>query len=145
MDSINNRKLILSGLFLIVLSGGLFVLLNLTQNRTTIKSRADTNLVNIEIISPRQSSKVLGLTQVRATAEASKQPGQLSAVLQVDGSDSQPLEVSAVEGKVVITGKWDSSKYTQGQHNLKVFLYDKESSPLTLLGSSQVSVTVVPP
>ncbi len=145
MDSINNPKLILSGLMLVALSGGLFVLLNLTQHKTTIQSKAQTALVNVAIVTPGANSKILGLTQFRATADTGKPPETLSAVLQVDGKDSQGLAVAEVEGKAVISGKFDGSKYLPGPHTLEVFLYDKQSSPLQLLGEVKVSVTVIPP
>jgi len=81
------------------LSGGLFVLLNLTQHQTTIQSKAQANPVNVEIITPKAGAKILGLTQFRAGVETTKQPENLSAVLQIDGKDAQPLTLAAAAGK----------------------------------------------
>lgn len=133
------------GLVLIVLSGGLFAANTLSQNRQTFKSQASSNLVNVEVVSPRDGSKALGLTQIRAISSSTLPPENLTSVLQVDGSGGEALDVASSEGKIVISGKWDSSKYAQGTHTIEVFLYDKESSPLTLLGGAKVSVTVIPP
>lgn len=146
MGSFNNKKLIFAGLGVIIILGGLVALLYLVQSRQVIKSKAATSIVNVDVISPREDSKVLGLTQFRATAEVSRNPAILSSVLQTDGKDAQVLEVSILEGgKIAISGKWDSSKYQTGTHYLEVFLYDKSINPPSLLGSSRISVTVVPP
>lgn len=134
-----------SGLILILLAGGLFAGFNLTLKKQVVKTRASSDLVNIEIISPRADSKVLGITQFRAVANTDKALESLTSVVSTDGASSEPMEVSLIEaGKMAISGPWDSSKLSPGAHTLEVFLYDK-SSGLEYLGSSKVSVTVVLP
>lgn len=138
-------KVIFAGLGLVILAVGLFALLNLTQSTQNIKSKAADDGVNIEIISPRASSKILGLTNMRATVSTNKDPVSLRATYQIDGTNGQSLEIEKLaEGKISISGKLDSSKLTPGLHKLEIFLYDL-STPPVLLGRKEISVSVVTP
>lgn len=147
MDFSNNYlKFIFTGLVLIIISVGLFVLLRLTQNKQVVKTKASGSAINININSPRQDSKILGTTQLRATVDTAIQAQNLTSVMQIDGKESQVLTVEQLDsGRIAISGKWDSSKVTVGSHTLEFFLYDHSSSTTSSLGSSRVSVTVVPP
>lgn len=136
MQDFNYKHFLLAGLVLGLISAGLFAGLKLSQNRQTTKSRATSTQVNIDIISPRSNAKVLGTVQIRATTTYSG-AANLRAVFQIDGKVPQALEVSSLsQGKFLLSGKWDSSKQTAGQHQIEV---------LSPLGSNKVTVTVVTP
>lgn len=142
MQDFSYKHFIIGGLVLGLIAIGLFAGLRLTQNRQTIKSKA-VDQVNAEIISPRSNAKILGTTQVRATAIYGGT--ELKAVFQIDNKGAQSLDTQSLgEDKFIFTGKFDSSKESPGLHTLKVLLYSLTSPP-GLLGSSQIPVTVVTP
>lgn len=140
----NGPKLIILGVVLLILTGGIFAISNLTRQPQVIKSKAFEGGLTLEMISPRSNSKVLGLIQVKSQVKTSDTKN-LSAVLKVEDI-SQPLEVEEIsEETILLTSDLDSSKFSPGNHTLELFLYKSDGSGPQLLGSTQVSVTIVAP
>lgn len=137
-----SKKLLLGIVSLILILGvGLGVYLTQTQ-RTTTKTQAS-KASQIQVISPEPGEKIFGDYPIKVNINTEVPIKYLHGVLKIDDADPQTLSLLRLDPESVsLSTDLNTRKYTQGTHNLGVFIYDLTSGKPVLLDSNSFSVTV---
>lgn len=129
----------------VILILGFIVFAFLIRSKQNLSALTTQENVAIDFISPKPGLSVLGTTAIRARIQTTD-PALLKAQLRVDGTVDKDLLIEQVDNNSAsISGIWENSKSSPGDHNLEIYIYNEKTNPPTLVGKTTVMVRSVSP
>ncbi|EKD91315.1 MAG: hypothetical protein ACD_30C00024G0002 [uncultured bacterium] len=141
----DKKKTIISGLIVgglvIAMAANVFNLQNLNKSQV-FKSQA-APVSAIELISPQSNSLLEGTLALHAKVRIEKDLVNLSAVVKLGEYKAEPLEISYENSEnIILRGTIDSTKYENGNHLLKIFVYSNSDKSPTNVASGAYPIVV---
>lgn len=137
-----SRKLFLGIVSLILILGvGLGVYL--TQTQKTITKTQASKASKIQVVSPKSGDKIFGDYPIKVGIKTEVPIKYLHGVLKVDETDPQTLSLLRLDPESVsLSTDLNTRKYTQGTHNIGVFIYDLTSGKPILIESLNFDISI---